>query len=465
MSIAQFDVINPCDYSVLERLNYHSDQFVEDAFKKASDALNFDIRTGLHSRIAAMRVAQSLLKEREEEFLSVMVKEGGKPLRDSRVEFSRALLGFEAAIAELYNLGGQEIPMGLGASSVGRRAYTRRVPVGINLALCAFNHPLNLLIHQVIAPVLAGCPVILKPALKTPLTALKFVSLLHEAGIDQSLISLILVPDEKVANLVSDERVKVLNFIGSDRVGKMLAAKAPVGARILLEHGGAAPLIVTESGVDHALTMLESMARSGFAHSGQVCISLQNIFVPARIQREFAQRLAAVAATLRVGDSSLEATDIGPMIRSEARARVLSELQNFESQGQGEILLKGSPSGESFLSPSVTFVTDSNCNLVTREIFGPVINVVGYNRLDELCRELSSSAYAFQAALWTRELSDVDYVERHLEVQALLVNELPTFRVDWMPFGGFKDSGAGMGGFRATYESVTREVLTISKHF
>ncbi len=464
MSHAAFDVINPSDQSVLERLNFHSDEQVEKFFSEAQKALTFDLRTGLHSRVSAMRKAAQLLKEREQEFLNVMVSEGGKPLRDSRVEFNRALLGIEAALAELYHLGGTEIPMGLTPSSVGRRAYTRRVPIGVNLAICAFNHPLNLLIHQVVAPVLAGAPVILKPALKTPLTALKFVSLLHEAGLDERLVRVILVPDEKVSALVKDERVKLLNFIGSSKVGTMLATQARVGVRVLLEHGGAAPMIVGESALEEARNSLELIARSAFAHAGQVCVSLQNIFVPAHSAASFAQELSAQAKTLRVGNAALESTDIGPLIRPQARERVLSALNEFESRGDGKIILAGKSEGASFLGPSVNLVTNWNSPIVTEEIFGPVVNVIGYDDLESVYEFLSHSHYAFQASLWTHELSEVEYAQRHLEVQALMINELPSFRVDWMPFGGFKDSGVGVGGFRATYHEVTREVLTVVKH-
>lgn len=464
MSTAVFDVINPCDQSVLRRLSFHSEAQIERCFSQAQEAFAFDLKTGLHARVSAMRKAAVLLKEREEEFLNVMVSEGGKPLRDSRVEFNRALLGIEAAIAELYHLGGSEIPMGLTPSSVCRRAYTRRVPVGVNLALCAFNHPLNLLIHQVVAPVLAGAPVILKPALKTPLTALKFVSLLHEAGLDERLISLILVPDERVAALVADPRVKLLNFIGSSRVGTMLAQQARVGVRVLLEHGGAAPLVVSESGLEDAISSLDMLARSAFAHAGQVCVSLQNIFVPAKAAASFAEALAQTASTLKVGNSALESTDIGPLIRPEARARVLTALDHFEKNREGEIILRGKSEGASFLTPTVTLAKNWNSPLVCEEIFGPVVNIIGYENLAEVCSFLSRSSYAFQAALWSHELGEVDFVERHLEVQALMINELPSFRVDWMPFGGFKDSGVGIGGFRATYQEVTREILTVTKY-
>ncbi len=464
MSIAAFDVINPCDQSVLERLNFHDQAFVEEAFARAQTALSFDMRTGLHTRVSAMRIAARLLKEREEEFIQLMVSEGGKPIRDSRVEFARAHLGIEAAIAELYHLGGSEIPMGLTPSSAQRRAYTRRVPVGINLALCAFNHPLNLLIHQVVAPVLAGCPVILKPALKTPLTALKFVSLLHEAGIDERLIQLVLIPDQRVTALVEDSRVKLLNFIGSSKVGKMLASKASVGVRVLLEHGGAAPLIITKSALSESLGSTDLFAKAAMAHAGQVCVSLQNIFVPKNQAADFAHKLAKSCEALIVGNALDEKTDVGPLIRGEARARVLGVLRAFEESGKGEIILAPKSSGESFLTPGVTHIKDWNCELVEEEIFGPVVNVVEYEDLQSLCEFLSQSNYAFQAALWSKELSEVDYVERHLEAQALMINELPSFRVDWMPFGGFKDSGVGVGGFRATYLEVTREVLTVIKH-
>ena len=453
-----FEVLNPCDLSVIETLNFHSDEYIESAIVEASEALVVDIRDGLQLRIDAFRRVALLLSQRQEEFVQVMISEGGKPRKDSLVEFKRALQGIEAAIGELYQFGGREVPMSLSASSAAHRAYTRRVPIGVNLAISAFNHPLNLMIHQVVAPILAGCPVLVKPALKTPLSAMKFVSLLHEAGISKAQLKLILLPDSKMSELVADGRFALVNFIGSSAVGQKIQRLVSTHTEVVLEHGGNAPLILTPSA--KWKERVESIARSAFAHAGQVCVSLQNVFVHESLASEFTQALIKCTESLVVGNSSEERTDIGPMIRPEARARVLRVLDGLD---ESEILLAAKQMDQTFLTPTIARPKSWHNPVVIDEIFGPVLNLLTYREASEVTSFLRDSRYAFQGAVWSQDISEIHFFERHLKLQTLMVNELPSFRVDWMPFGGFNDSGRGLGGFRATYEVVTREIMTLTR--
>lgn len=459
MGHTHFDIINPFDQKKIESLKFHTPAEIEATLVRASKALVAQCSDGLHERMAMMRKVQRLLEDRSEDFLALMISEGGKPKRDSKVELGRALQGIEAALAELYQFGGREIAMGLSMSSQSRRAYSRRIPRGINLAISAFNHPLNLLIHQVVAPLLAGCPVILKPALKTPLTALKFVALFHEAGFTTNQLQLLLVSDDQMPALVADKRLAVVNFIGSTQVGHLIQKNVSLHTKVILEHGGAAPLILGQKAKwRHRRDII---LKAAFAHAGQVCVSLQNLFVPTSMIDEVAEALVAGASHLVVGDPRELTTDIGPMIRPESCARAM---KSCEDLGPTEVLLAPILKASSLMTPAILRPKRVDHPLITQEVFAPILNLISYEEREEVVQVIEKSPYAFQAALWSQNLGEVNFYERALPAQTFIVNDAPSFRVDWMPFGGFRDSGLGLGGFRATYEEVTREVLTIWNH-
>lgn len=454
-----FKVLSPFDQTLLAECEYHTIDQVQSMISKAQGAIVYDCSEGLHDRMSFMRKFANLLEEKAEEILALMISEGGKPKRDSKVEFGRALQGVEAAIAELYQFGGREVPMGLSKSSEMRRAYTRRIPLGINLVVSAFNHPLNLLIHQVLAPLLAGCPVLVKPALKTPLTAQKFVDLLWQAGFDTTQVQLVLLPDSEMHKLVSDARLGVINFIGSAGVGQQIQRTASLHTKVILEHGGAAPLIIGKRSKWHEKK--DFILKSAFAHAGQVCVSLQNLFVPYSSAEEVAEALVEGASKLVVGDPREMTTDIGPMIRAESCEKFLKSLKGLESS---EVLLAPRVKGPTLVGPAVLAPKVWHQDIVIKEIFAPALNILSYEDPNDVCHFLNQSSYAFQAALWSNKLSEIDFYQKRVKAQTFIVNDTPSFRVDWMPFGGFNDSGLGLGGFRATLEAVTREVMTVWNH-
>lgn len=459
MGQSHFDVINPFDQKKIETLAFQSPAEIEATIKRAQTATVAQCSDGLFERMAMMRKVKQLLEERGEDFLALMISEGGKPKRDSKVELGRALQGIEAALAELYQFGGREIPMGLSMSSQSRRAYTRRIPRGINLAISAFNHPLNLLIHQVVAPLLAGCPVILKPALKTPLTAQKFVALFHEAGFSSNQLQLLLVSDDVMPALVADKRLAVVNFIGSAGVGHLIQKGVSLHTKVILEHGGAAPLILGQKAKWRHRR--DTILKAAFAHAGQVCVSLQNLFVPTSMIDEVAEALVAGASHLVVGDPRELTTDIGPMIRPESCARAM---KSCEDLSPAEILLAPMLKSATLMTPAILRPKKLDHPLIAQEVFAPILNLISYEEREEVVHSIEKSPYAFQAALWSQNVGEINFYERALPAQTFIVNDAPSFRVDWMPFGGFRDSGLGLGGFRATYEEVTREVLTVWNH-
>ena len=272
-------------------------------------------------RIAILRKAAAIMQQRRDELALEAAREGGKPLTDSRVEVDRAIDGVSLCAEHLRAQAGSEIPMNRNAASAGRLAFTQYEPIGVVLAFSAFNHPLNMIVHQVGPAVAAGCPVIVKPAAAAPLSCLRFVRILREAGLPEAWCQPLLLTDHGLAEeMVADRRVGYFSFVGSGKVGWALRSRLAPGTRCGLEHGGVAPVIVAaDADLDYALPLL---AKGGFYHAGQVCVSVQRVFAQRQIARPLAERLAELANALKVGDPTLPETEVGPLIRQREVGRV-----------------------------------------------------------------------------------------------------------------------------------------------
>ncbi|MGI9229425.1 MAG: aldehyde dehydrogenase family protein [Gammaproteobacteria bacterium] len=403
-------------------------------------------------RIAILTRAAEIMQSRFDYLATEAAREGGKPLIDSRVEVARAIDGVKNC-AELprYETG-SEIPMGLNAASEGRIAFTHHEPIGVVVAVSAFNHPLNLIVHQIGPAIAAGCPVIVKPAEDTPLSCMRFVSILREAGLPEKWCQACVVDDLAVAEkLVTDPRVGFFSFIGSAKVGWMLRSKLAPGTRCALEHGGAAPVIIAaDADLDDCLPLL---AKAGFYHAGQVCVSVQRVFAPAKLAGDVAQRLAKLAKATQVGDPVQEQTDIGPLIRPREVQRVHEWVQQAVQEG-AELLSGGKPVSDTCYPATVLLNPPDTCAVSKNEIFGPVVCVYGYQDMDEAIARANSLPFSFQAAVMTKDLDTALYVYKHINAAAVMINDHTAFRVDWMPFAGLKESGYGVGGIRYTYEDM-----------
>ncbi|MFQ5889976.1 MAG: aldehyde dehydrogenase family protein [Gemmatimonadota bacterium] len=412
-----------------------------------------------HERIAILETTSRIMEERAEELAAGAAQEGGKPLLDSRVEVGRAIEGVKLCIDALRTGAGTEIPMGMNPASIGRLAFTRREPIGVILAFSAFNHPLNLIVHQVGPAVAAGCPVIVKPAEATPLSCFRFVEILREAGLPEEWCQAFAVADLEVAGaLVTDPRVAFFTFIGSARVGWMLRSRLAPGTRCALEHGGAAPVIVAaDADVEDALPRL---AKGGLYHAGQVCVSVQRVFAQESIARDVAQRLAGLAAAMSVGDPTTEETEVGPLIRPSEVERV-GEWVEEAASGGGELLTGGERISDSCYRPTVLYDPPADARVSTLEIFGPVICVYPYRELDEAVERANALPYAFQAAVFTRDIDAAVRAAERLDAAAVIINDHTAFRVDWMPFAGLKQSGLGVGGIPYTLRDMQVEKLWV----
>lgn len=410
-------------------------------------------------RMALLYRAADLLSERAEAFAIAAAREGGKPLIDSRVEVARAVDGLRNCAELLRSESGTEIPMGVTPASAGRLAFTHHEPIGVVVAVSAFNHPINLIVHQVGPAVAAGCPVIVKPAEDTPLSCLRLIDLLREAGLPPAWAQALLTDELATAEqLVTDPRVAFFSFIGSARVGWHLRSRLAPGTRCALEHGGAAPVLVDRD-VDLD-RVVPALAKGGFYHAGQVCVSVQRVFVHEEIAETLAKQLAQAGTAMSVGDPTEEQTQIGPLIRPRETQRVSDWVDEAVTAG-ARCLSGGKSLRESCYAPTVLFDPPPNTRVSQQEIFGPVICVYPYREVDWAIQQANALPFAFQAAVFTTDIDLALSAARRLAASAVMINDHTAFRVDWMPFAGLRQSGLGVGGIPYTFHDMRIEKLIV----
>src|SRR5262245_40276194 len=413
-----------------------------------------------HERMAVLHKLAGLVEKQREAFATLIAREGGKPYSDALVETDRAIDGIRNAADLLRSRGGVEIPMGLSHASENRRAWTIKEPIGVLAAISAFNHPLNLIVHQVAPAIATGCPIVVKPAMATPLCCLELVKLVHEAGMANGWVQTLLPESRHLSEaLATDARIAFLSFIGSAQVGWRLRSILAPGTRCALEHGGVAPVIVDRSANFDAI--IEPIAKGGYYHAGQVCVSVQRIYVHAELKQAFIDRLAARVDQLRVGDPTRADTEVGPPITPTEADRVETWIDEAVTEGARRI--GGGRLGETTLKPAILVDPPRGAKVSTREIFGPVTCVYGYDEIDEAIGAANSLPVAFQASIFTRDLDvALDAAER-LDASAVMVNDHSAFRTDWMPFAGRRESGYGVGGIPYTAHEMTAEKMIVFK--
>ena len=454
-----FDITSPFDESVIATLDT-TDRGTALAALGRAHALYEDRAHWLDAprRIAILESFAKLITARTDELARQAAHEGGKPLKDSLVEVVRAIDGVGVAVREIAQLHGTEIPMGLNAASMHCAAYTYREPRGVVLAISAFNHPFNLIIHQAVTAIAAGCPVLVKPALNTSLSAKSVVELLIEAGLPEGWCQLILCDNATTEELVGDPRIAYMTFIGSAKVGWYLRSKLAPGALCALEHGGVAPVIVDATAdLDAAVAPL---VRGGFYHAGQVCVSVQRIYVEASVAEQFADKFVAAVSELTTGDPLDPSTDVGPLIWPREVERLESWVAEAVSGG-AELLTGGKRITNTTFSPTVLLNPPDDAKISQHEVFGPVVALYTFEDLDEAIRRANALDVFFQAAVFTRDLDTALGTSRRLNGTAVMVNDHTAFRVDWMPFGGHRQSGLGMGGIGYSMRDMTLERMVV----
>jgi len=454
-------VVSPYDQSLIKEIPLVGKVEVEHALATAYGLFQDQSKwITAHERIAILERTAEIMKTRIEELTITAAKEGGKPFNDSKVEVLRAINGVKIAAEHIGQLKGEQIPMGLTKASEGRIAFTSREPIGVVSSISAFNHPLNLIIHQSVTAIAAGCPVIIKPALTTPLSCLAFMEILAEAGLPKGWYQSIICENEAAEQLVTDSRVNYFSFIGSAKVGWFLRSKLSPGTRCALEHGGAAPVIVDKDA--NISEMLPALTKGGFYHAGQVCVSVQRVFVHESIFNKVAEGLSQLASKLIVGDQMNPTTEVGPLILPREVDRVEQWVNEAITAGS-KVLCGGKRISDTCYQPTVLLNPPMDVKVSTSEIFGPVVCLYSYTDRDKAIEIANSLDVHFQAAVFTENLDIALDCVKKLNATAVMVNDHTAFRVDWMPFGGRDASGIGMGGIQYSMHEMTREKLMVIK--
>lgn len=454
-------VENPFNQEVIGEVKLSSwdelDAMLQQAHETFADKTQ---RLAAHERIEILNRCAALMREQKDDLAMLIATEGGKPLKDAIIEVARAIDGVELSAKELLNLKGEQIPMDLTAAGAGRLAFSYREPIGPVVAVSAFNHPLNLIVHQVAPAIAVNAPILIKPANDTPLSAIKLVELLYDAGLDEKWCRCFLAKREDTERVVTDSRTAFFSFIGSPGVGWYLRSKLAAGTRCALEHGGAAPVIVDKNVDIDAI--LPSIVKGGFYHSGQVCVSVQRIFVDNQILDTFTDRLVEHVQQLVVGDAREIETDCGPLIRPKECQRVAEWVDQAKTNG-AQILIGGKALTATLYEPTVILNPADDLNVSSKEIFGPVVCVYGYDHIMEAYQRANSVPFSFQAAVYTESLEVALQALHQLDASAVMINDHSAFRVDWMPFAGRKESGYGIGGIPYTMHDFTEEKMVVIK--
>ena len=454
------NVTAPYDGAHIASIETGDSSAVETALNNAYELfINKKLWLSAEQRIDVLEKAADIMQSRFDELAVEAAREGGKPLPDSKVEVARAIDGMKNCVEVIRSSHGTEIPMGKNAASMNRLAFTTHEPIGVVVAVSAFNHPLNLAVHQVGPAIAAGCPVIIKPAEDTPLSCFRLINILYEAGLPEAWCQGIVTTDHEAATqLVSDNRVSFFSFIGSARVGWMLRSKLAPGTRCALEHGGVAPVIVShDADLDDTVALL---SKAGFYHAGQVCVSVQRVYAERSIARNLAEKIADTGNRMKIGDPTQEDTEIGPLIRHAETDRVAEWVRDAVDKG-AELITGGEKVSDSCYQATVLFKPPADATISQNEIFGPVICVYEYDDIDEAIEQANSLDVAFQAAVFSKNIDTCMHAFKQLDASAVMVNDHTAFRVDWMPFAGLKHSGHGVGGIPHTFKDMQIEKMMV----
>jgi len=446
----------PYDGAVIARVTQGRREHAEAAIAAAVKAFGTTRRLPTFERQRILRQVATNIAFRRDEFARTLAQEAGKPLKLARIEVDRAVFTFNVAAEETARIHGEYLSLDWQESTAGRWGVTRRFPIGPVAGITPFNFPLNLVVHKVAPAIAAGCPIVLKPAPQTPLCSLLLAECVQQAGWPDGGLSVLPLSNEDAGLLVTDDRIKLISFTGSVPVGWDIKRRAGK-KKVVLELGGNAGVIVhSDADLQYAA---DRCITGGFAYAGQTCISVQRILVEQSVYGKFTELLVQGVEKLRLGDPLDENVDVGPVIRQSDVARTVSWIE--EAVQSGARLLCGGKAQGSIVEPTVLTGTRPEMKVNCQEVFGPVVTVEPYNGFDEALRRVNDSPFGLQAGLFTRDTKLVFQAFEELEVGGLIAGDIPSFRVDHMPYGGIKDSGVGREGLRYAIEDMTEMKLLV----
>jgi len=450
------EVRSPYDGTVVGAVHLATKEDVEVAIQAAVAAFEITKKLGSYQRKEVLQKISTRLENRREEFARSIALEAGKPIKTARAEVERAVFTFSVAAEEATRIGGEYLPLDWQEFTAGRWGIEKRFPLGPIAAITPFNFPLNLVAHKVAPAIAAGCTMVLKPAPQTPMTALMLAEVVEEAGWPGGGLNVLPMSNEDAALIVSDDRLKTLSFTGSALVGWQLKARSGK-KRVVLELGGNAGVIIhSDADVENAV---ERCVIAGYSYAGQSCISVQRILVHRPVYEHFLESFVARVKKLKTGDPLDESTDLGPLIREQDAIRAATWIERAVQAG-AKLLTGGSRKG-SIIEPTVLTYTTSTMDVNREEVFAPVKTIEPYDDFSAAIWQINDSRYGLQAGVFTNDVRLLFQAYNELEVGGVIAGDVPTFRIDHMPYGGVKDSGLGREGLRYAIDEMTEPKLLV----
>jgi acyl-CoA reductase-like NAD-dependent aldehyde dehydrogenase len=449
-----YEVCSPYDGQVVGVVGRAAPPDLEQAIQAATQAFATTRAMPAHERCAILRDVSNRLAARAEEMARTIAQEAAKPIKQARAEVQRSIFTFSQAAEEANRIEGETLSLDASVAGSGFQGIVRRFPVGPVAAITPFNFPLNLVAHKLAPALAAGCPVVLKPASQTPISALKLAEMIAAAGAPAGALSVLPMQSRDAAPLIEDDRFKVLTFTGSPSVGWQMKQRAGF-KRVMLELGGNAGVIVHHDA--HLQQAASRIAAGGFSYAGQSCISVQRVVVHQQVYQKFMSLFIPLVQSLKQGDPLDEASDLSTVISPDEGERVAQWLEEARAAG-AEVATGGRVQG-GMVEPTVVIKAGPSLRVNCQEIFAPVVTVQPYDTIEHALAFVNDSDFGLQAGIFTENLRVAWQAYEMLEVGGVLVNEIPTWRVDHMPYGGVKQSGLGREGVKYAIAEMTEPKL------
>ncbi|MGE7847265.1 aldehyde dehydrogenase family protein [Bacillus cereus] len=451
----------PYSEETLAKIAQGTEEDVKEAVTAAKNAMTKMNTLSAYDRATILEKVAQKMDERREEFAEIIAKEAAKPIRAARGEVDRTVQTYKFAAEEAKRIYGETLPLDAAPGADGRIAYTIRKPIGVIGAITPFNFPLNLVAHKVGPAIAAGNTVVLKPADQTPLSSYALVELFEEAGLPNGALNIISGPGPTVGEaIVKNDYVASITFTGSPKVGIGIKQKAGL-KRVTLELGSNAAVIIDED-VELTDEIIERVKWGAFVNNGQVCISVQRVFVHETKIHEFLSKLKKEMESVVVGDPLLEETDVSALISKKDVERIDMWVQEAIKEG-ATVLCGGKKQDARIFEPTVLTNVPDHVSVQCQEVFGPLMTVNTFKEFDEAIEQVNNSRYGLQAGVFTNNLFKAMRAIDELEVGGVMINDIPTFRVDHMPYGGVKESGTGREGIKYAIEEMTEMKLVCIK--